>query len=341
MNDQRQAGAAPEERRGRPLAAFLVVTALCAAVPLFGIAAFAVLVPAFAGCVAATRGCVKYLFFIPGCAVAVWLCFALDLPIGLYGAMLGAAVVCALALGISAARRAGATAQTLTASVTLFVVAAAIVAVVSYNVFGSVEAAVGAAYDAAVSRFASFGEILDAAVARYSMQDPQAASALELYSLSGLDAGEVVRSLMLSLPGLLAAAAFVFGWAWQLFCRVFLTVFGRRELITDERRVSVPVSVAVIFFILRFLTFFGSGASVFFVCASNVVTALYPVMLVVGGGFLLDVARQGRSRFSIMFVIIFAVSALIMPAVFVSALSIAGVIGTVVRALRERREKSE
>ena len=332
---------APEAPSARSLAAFLIVMACAVCVPLLGVAAFAALVPALAACIAALRSGAKYLYFVPGTVAAVALCFALDITPAFYCTMLGAAIVCGTALGIAAKLRASATAQTLTASIALLIVAAGAVAVVSHYVFGSVEQAVRAAYNYAVDALTSFGAALDRAVASYSAKDPQAASALELYSLSGLDASEVVRSLMLSLPGLLAAAAFVFGWAWQLLSRVFLTIFGRRDMITAERRVAIPATVAVIFLVLRLVTFFASGDSLFFACASNVVVALYPVMLVVGGGFLIDVARSGRSRFSIMFVIMFAISAVIMPSVFVSALSVAGVIGTIVRAMREKREKNE
>ena len=71
------------------------------------------------------------------------------------------------------------------------------------------------------------------------------------------------------------------------------------------------------------------------------VTALYPIMLFVGAGFLVDIVRSSRSGFSIMFIIMFALAAFFMPAVFVSALSAAGVVGTVVKAIRDRRAKDE
>ena len=330
------ANAAPREKK---LAAFLVVTALAVGMPLVGIAAFAALVPALAACIASGRSGARYLYFIPGAALSVALGFALGVSLPLYGTMLGGAVVCGTLLGVAAKRRASATAQTVTAALAIFAVAAAAIAVVSYSVFGSVEDALRAAYDYAVDAFASVAATLESAVANYTAADPQGASALELYSLTGLDATEVVRSFMLAMPGLVAAVSFVFGWVWQLAARLFLAMFGRRDMITDVRRVAIPASLAVIFLVLRLMTLFGSQESLFFVCASNVVTALGPVMLVVGGGFLLDVARRGRSRFSIMFIIMFAISSFIMPSIFFSVLPIAGVIGTVVRSLRERRER--
>ena len=42
-----------------------------------------------------------------------------------------------------------------------------------------------------------------------------------------------------------------------------------------------------------------------------------------------------------MFIIMFALAAFFMTAVFVSALSAAGVVGTVVKAIRDRRAKDE
>ena len=325
----------------RKFAAFLAVTLTALAVPLFGVFALIAFIPAAAACFAAVRGGAKILLFIPGCAGAVAACFAFGLSPELYGAVLGVGLICGAALGFAVKRRASATAQTVTAAVVIFAFAAALVVALAYTSYGSLSEAIDSVYKAAVNGFANFSSALDRAVEKYAASDPQAASMLEVYSLSGLDAEEVVRSLTLSLPGIIAAAAFLIGWIEALLSRVFLIWFGRRDLITDVRRLAVPASLAIIFFVLRIVTFFASGASLFAVCASNVVTALYPIMLFVGAGFLVDIVRSSRSGFSIMFIIMFALAAFFMPAVFVSALSAAGVVGTVVKAIRDRRAKDE
>ena len=325
----------------KKFAAFLFVTLFAALVPFAGLAAAAALIPALAACVGALRTPAKYLYFIPGGAICVALFFVLNISPEVYGAILSTGVIGGFALGVAIRKKASATAQTVTLTVTMCLCFLAMVAAYAFTVFGSIGDFVKAAYDYAVARFAPFADALDSAVDKYASADPQSAQMLKVYSLSALDPKEVVRSAMLSLPGLIGFAAFTAGWAMQLLSRVFLKILGRGDLITEKRRIAIPASLAVIFLILRLTTYFMSGESLFSVCAVNVANALFPAMLIVGGGFVFGTIRSTRSRFSVMFIIMFSLSALIMPAVFLSALTVAGVIGTVVRAVRERRQKKE
>lgn len=325
----------------RKFAAFLSVTLAALLVPMFGAAALIALIPAVASLIAAVRGGVKYLYLIPGTAGAVGLCFVFGLSFSLYGAILAAGLLCGLLLGVAVKARASAMAQTLTVAVFVFAAVAAGVAFAAFTYYGSLSAAVEAAYKSAVEFFAGVSSAVDRAVASYSAADPRGAATLRVASLSGLDPDETVRAIMLALPGLCAFFAFVIGWAEQFLARAFLALYGRRDLITEKRRLALPASLAVIFLILRIVTYFSSGASMFSVCAANVVTALSPAIMIVGAGFIFDMIRAPGSRFSVMFIIMFALSAVFMPAFLLSFLGVAGIVGTIAQAIRRRREKDE
>lgn len=327
-----------ETNNGKKFAAFLCVTLSALSVSLFGIAGFIALVPAFAATVAALDTPLRFLYFIPGAAVSVGICFAFDSSPAICAVQIGCAVVCGFALGAALKRRASATAQSVTTAVTVYLLAAAAGIIVSLSFFGSIPDALRAAYNYAVEIFKEMMSVFESAAKHYAEIDPNAAAALDLSAYSAIDSDEAVRTVMFRLPGIFAAAAFVFGWVSQLLSRLFLLIIGRRDMITEVRRLKSPLSLAIIFFVLRLITFFISGESVFFLSSANVVTALYPFMIIIGAGYLIDIVRKTKNRFSIMILIMFSISALILPSVFIPVLSVAGVIGTVVDAVKNKME---
>lgn len=322
-----------EPLNGKASAAFWAVTAAAALTPFLGAAAFLALSSAFAAATAACKTKLKYFFFVPGAAMALVI-YYMQGSVLLGGLALAFSLLCGAALGVVLRRRQSASVQTLTGgAVAYFFVFAVFVSFAMYA-FGSVSAATEAVRSYLSTYMDEVFRILENAVVRYSEGDPQGAAALNLAAIPEIDRDAFVRSLILSFPGVAAGCALFFGWLAQLLARPFLILFGRRDMVTDKRRIVLPLSLVIVYLAVTLIASFSAEDTVLTVAAANVADALVPALFCVGVGYIADFVRAGRGRFPVMFAVMFILGALLMPSLCISLVRAVGVAVSLVRGIR-------
>lgn len=325
--------------RSKNLAAFLTVSAAAALTPFLGFVGFLVLCASFAAAVASCSSVLRFAFFLPGTALALFIYNTMGTHPVPAACGLGFVLICSAVLGVAIYRRQSASVQTLAVGVTAAVLA--IIAFVSYAMYayGSVGAALSTAENALGAYLDKVLAVISAAAKRYAEGDPQGASLLSVGELSSIDTSALLRTLILSVPGTFASVALVFGWLVQLLSRPFLALFGRRDIVTDKKRIVLPLSLVIVYLAFSFISAFSSGETLPAVVAENVANALVPAIFCVGVGYIADFFRSPRGRFPTMLVVMFVFSALLMPSFFMTLVRVAGVVGTISAGIRSRMKK--
>lgn len=326
--------------RSKNTAAFLAVTVAAAVTPFLGLWGFLALCASYAAAIAACSCALRFAFFLPGTALALFIYNALGTQPVLAACGFGFVLICAAVLGAAIHLRQSSAVQTLSVGVTAAVVA--IAAFVSYALYayGSVGAAFSAAENALGAYLDRVFAVLADAAKRYAEDDPQGATLLSVGALSSFDTKSFLRTLILYAPGTLAGAALVFGWIVQLVSRLFLTLFGRRDIVTDRKRIVLPISLVLVYLAASLVSLFSSGETFLAVSAANVASAIVPAIFCVGVGYVADFFRSSRGRFPAMLVVMFIFSALLMPSFFISLVRMAGVVGTIAAGIRSRMMKN-
>lgn len=322
--------------RSKNVAAFLAVSAAAVVTPFLGIWGFFALCASYAAALAACSGALRFVFFVPGTALALFIYNVMGTNLIPAGCALGFTLICAAALSVAIYRRKSAAFQTLCVAVTAAVISIASFVLYAMYVYGSVGAALSAAENALGAYLDKVLELLSAAAKRYAEGDMQGASLLGVGELTAVDSAALLRTLVLSVPGTFAGLALVLGWLVQLLSRPFLILFGRRDIVTDKKRIVLPLSLVLIYFAFSLVSLFSEGGTFVSVASSNVASALVPAIFCAGIGYIADFFRRTAGRFPAMLVVMFIFSVLLMPTFFVSFVRMAGIVGTVSAAIRAR-----
>ncbi len=341
--------------QSKNFAAFVAVSVAAVVTPFLGIWGFLALCGSYAAALAACSSKLKYAFFLPATALALLIYDTLGMSVFLGAAGFAFVLVCAAVLGIAIYRRQSATLQALSVALTAVLIVCA--AALSYAIYayGSVGAAVEAAREALGAYLERLFALIASAARRYAENDPQAAQMLSVGELASVDTEEILRTVLLSAPGFAAGLALVFGWLVQLVSRPFVVLIGRRDIVTDKKRIALPMSFAIVYLAAALIASFSAEESVLTVAASNVSSALVPAIFCVGVGYVVDFFRAprvvrgpgggyvpgARPRFPAMLVVMFIFSALVMPTFFVSLVRVAGVVGTIAAGIRSMTPKNK